>query len=115
MKTLRDLGGPHGGVSFLLALILKYYQMHFKILELWFQCNFQSMFISICAQICTTPASVNLIFGKPWLERVAHSFYRRYSNITLSMSDGQTWIIVQFLQSLAMVAMRWKVFTIDLV
>lgn len=73
------------------------------------------MFISICAQICTTPASVNLIVGKPWLERVAHSFYRRHSNITLSMSDGQTWITVQFLQSLAMVAIRWKVFTIDLV
>lgn len=99
----------------MLALILKYYQMHFKILELWFQCNFQSMFISICAQICTTPASVNLIFGKPWLERAAHSFYRRHSNITLSMSDGQTWITVQFLQSLAMVAMCWKIFTIDLV
>lgn len=99
----------------MLALILKYYQMHFKILELWFQCNSQSVFICICAQICTMPASVNLIFGKPWLERLAHSCYRRHSNITLSVSDGQTWITVRFLQSLAMFIVCQKVFATDLV
>lgn len=36
----------------MLALILKYYQMHFKILELWFQCNFQSyVHTHLCADL----------------------------------------------------------------